>query len=192
MPSNQTIQHLEGLLEIVSNEDENLAEQTDNFIMSLKNQQHQHGKTLKEILVDNARRIFESEEMIVFHSKRNDKMGWNIIHIPSNKYRDLWIHRWLSLYILNTLASEQKIDKKILSNLIDNTSHITPHYLKRLVNANLSNANLSNANLSKADLSCAKNSDADLSYANLSGSNLSKVFYLPISRNEAKKRGAII
>jgi hypothetical protein len=242
MPSNQTIQHLEGLLEIVSNEDENLAEQTDNFIMSLKNQQHQHGKTLKEILVDNARRIFESEEMIVFHSKRNDKMGWNIIHIPSNKYRDLWIHRWLSLYILNTLASEQKIDKKILSNLIDNTSHITPHYLKRLVNANLSNANLSNANLSNANLSCAKNSDADLSYANLSGSNLSnanlsgsnlsnanlsgsnlsnanlsnanlskadlsdadlsganlygsilsKVFYLPISRNEAKKRGAII
>ncbi len=201
IPSEQTINHLSGLLEIVNNEDKNLAEQTDNFIMSLKNQQ-QHGKTLKEILVDNATKIFESEEIVVFHSKRNDKMEWNIIHIPSNKYRDLWIHRWLSLYILKTLASKSKIDKKILSNFITNTSHITPHYLKGLKDANLSGANLSGANLSEtnlsyADLSGANLSETDLTYAylynaNLSKADLSTAINLPISIEEAKKRGAIV
>ena len=35
--------------------------------MSLKNQ---HGKTLKETLVENAKKIFESEEIIIFQTKR--------------------------------------------------------------------------------------------------------------------------
>jgi hypothetical protein len=87
MPSDQTIQHLTGLLEIVNNEDEN-QEQIDSFIISLKNQ---HEKILKKTLVENTTKIFESEEIVIFqliedNNKKNDDTGWNTMHIPINKY----------------------------------------------------------------------------------------------------------
>jgi hypothetical protein len=84
MPSDQTIQHLAGLLEIVIIEEENLKKQSDNFIISLKNQ---HGKTLKETLVENATKIFENEEIIILlarddNGKKNDEKRWiTISHI---------------------------------------------------------------------------------------------------------------
>ncbi len=170
MPSDQTMHHLAGLLEIVINEDEHIGKQTDNFIMSLKNQ---HDKILKKTLVENTTKIFESEEIVVFHSKRYDKMEWNILHIPSNKYRELLIHRWLSLYILNYLEPKNKVDTKTLSNFITNASHTIPCYLKRLIEADLSGADLSGADLSGADLSGADLSGADLSRATLSRAKLS-------------------
>lgn len=45
----------------------------------------------------------------------------------------------ISLYI-EYLASKNKIDTKILSNFVTNASHTTPHYLKRLIDADLSRA----------------------------------------------------
>lgn len=217
MLSDQTLQHLAGLLELVTNEDENLKEQTDNFIMSLKNQ---HGKTLKETLIDNATKIFESEEIVIFQIREdnnNYKKGWNTVsHIPSNKYRELWIHRWLSLYIWNFLA-QNKINKNILSNFILFTSHNTPSSLKRLTgmdlsgaslscvnfsHADLPRAHLSYADLSRANLSYADLYNADLSRANLSRANLynadlsrakfTAVINLPIPIDKAREHGAII
>jgi hypothetical protein len=62
------------------------------------------------------------------------------VHLYDTGYKDLWIHKWLSLYILNFLVPKTKIDKKILSNFISNASNATPDYLKRLSDANLYNA----------------------------------------------------
>jgi hypothetical protein len=89
------------------------------------------------------------------------------VHLYDTGYKDLWIHKWLSLYILNFLVPKTKIDKKILSNFISNASNATPDYLKRLSDANLYNADLSNANLYNA-------------------------INLPISIDEAKGRGSFI
>ena len=62
IPSEQTINHLAGLLEIINNENdifkEDEWEQIDNFITSLKNKRQLHGKTLKEILTENATKHF--------------------------------------------------------------------------------------------------------------------------------------
>jgi len=177
MPSDQTINHLTGLLEIVLNEDEHLRKQTDNFIISLKNQ---HDKTLKESLVENATKIFESEEIVIFQpnkkkdiNRKNDGMGWDTIYTPAMKYRELWIHRWLSLYILNSLAPKNKIDKTILANFITNTSHTVPSSLKRLTNVDLSESDLSGADLHKANLSEGIFKGTDLSFTDLSGADIS-------------------
>jgi hypothetical protein len=177
MPSEQTIQHLAGLLEMVTNKDENLKKQSDNFIISLKNQ---HGK-LKETLVENATKIFESEDLVIFllrDNNNNYKKEWNTIsHIPANRYGELWIHRWYSLYTLNSLAPKNKIDKNILSSFIRNTSHNTPSSLKRLTGMDLSGAILFSAILSDAILFSA---------------DLTQAINLPIPIDEAKKRGAIV
>jgi len=100
MPSNQTINHLTGLLEIVNNENvflkEDELEQKDNFITSLKNKQQQYGKTLKEILIENALEIFETEEIVIFapqrkevDNKKSDRIRWITLHISDTIYKNL-------------------------------------------------------------------------------------------------------
>jgi uncharacterized protein YjbI with pentapeptide repeats len=61
-----------------------------------------------------------------------------------------------------------------------------------LSGANLSGANLSGADLRGVNLSGANLTEADLSGANLSGANLSGAKNLPISRENAIGRGAVI
>ncbi|HEY6537255.1 MAG TPA: hypothetical protein VIY08_15895, partial [Candidatus Nitrosocosmicus sp.] len=56
IPSDNTINHLEGLLKMIEDENEILKKQTDVFISSLKVSQKDN-KTLKEILVENAIKI---------------------------------------------------------------------------------------------------------------------------------------
>ncbi|GKS67065.1 hypothetical protein YTPLAS73_06120 [Nitrosarchaeum sp.] len=60
-----------------------------------------------------------------------------------------------------------------------------------LQNTNMQNANLENANLRGTNLSGADLQGANLKNADLLGTNLSNVQNLPISKEEAKQRGAI-
>jgi hypothetical protein len=74
----------------------------------------------------------------------------------------------------------KKYDKNILSNFITNSSNTTPEYLKMLISSDLIDANLSYAKLFHANLTDA----------NLTDANLTDAKGLPISRDEAKRRGA--
>lgn len=61
----------------------------------------------------------------------------------------------------------------------------------RLQNTNMQNANLENADLRGANLSGADLQGANLNNADLLGTNLSNVQNIPISKEEARQRGAI-
>ena len=174
MPSSQTINHLEGLLEIL-NHDDIFKERADRFNAAFKISQRDD-KALKEILVENTIKIFEKEEIVIFNPRENpdnnrdvDNMRWITLDSSDAKYGNLWIHRWLALYVLNVLDTKNNINKYVLSNFIKTSSNIIPYYLKRLVDLDFSYTNLSNANLSNANLSKANLIGATLTYANLTG-----------------------
>jgi uncharacterized protein YjbI with pentapeptide repeats len=105
---------------------------------------------------------------------------WVTHHIiPQRRYHEFWIHRWLALYVSNKLRPDCHVNRKKLEILIENTAHTIPHYLKKVVKADLSGADLSGANLygadlSRADLSRARLLNTNLWNANLSGANLSE------------------
>jgi uncharacterized protein YjbI with pentapeptide repeats len=142
-------------------------------------------------LEDNASKSVD-EESIVFFSVDDDNVEekykaknlWRQVDISSNDYVNLWLHRWISLYILKRLNPDKELDKDKLTNIIRFSSGLVEGHLKikNLCNADLSHADLSktrlshvnlyDANLSKANLTEAKLPYANLSYANLSGGTL--------------------
>ena len=100
------------------------------------------------------------EEQLVFHQTGKDetKELWNVVSIPSTKYDELWIHRWISLYIFGKLDLQRKqnkselIDNKELSRLIRCSSNLIRHYLKNFRQLNLSNVDLTGVDLYRAVL----------------------------------------
>ncbi len=188
IPTAETMLFLDGLLELFNTNNNSLNEYTTTLIKSLVPQNQQQNVSpsqIKRNLIRNAQRYYEDEE-IIFQTENSEvkKIGlWNMCELPLSRYRELWIHRWLSLYVLNKLEEyRMNIDKKILSDLIVKTSRTVSLLPKRLravdlsfeflQGADLSNADLSGANLSGANLSGANLSGADIR-ANLSGANLS-------------------
>ena len=174
IPSAETIQHLDGLLSLVNSTNKSFSKQIDTFVTSL---QQTSQSDLNASIIENTKKLFQAGEIIL--QKGNTVQAgnemWLVAKIPPDKYSNLWIHLWLSFYILNTLAPERsESDKDMLLSLILGTGSGTPYFLKRLVGVDLSEANLSRANLSRANLSRANLSRANLSRANLSTANLSR------------------
>jgi uncharacterized protein YjbI with pentapeptide repeats len=161
-----------GLLALVNSTNESFKKQIDTFVVDSLQQRPQ--SDLKKSIIENAKKVFEAGEIILQKDKlllREGNEMWLSAKVPPDRYSHLWIHRWLSLFILNSLApDEYKFDKQILSEFIAFAAENIPGSLKRLAKVNLSQANLSTANLREANLS-----DADLSGANLTGALLSRV-----------------
>ena len=215
LPSEATIQFLQGLLNMFKSKDENLI----NHILNKKDSEHGdfniydnkinllYSFGLKDIksidlarqkIIENAIACINYEGIILFnpikweHKNNNNDSGnvnrqrnnnfWinSDVDIYSNDYNNLWISRWISLFVLNTLetSNSNKIDKLKLERLVRSADTLNGNYLKNLQNCDLSkfdlhNANLTSANLSNANLTSANLSNANLSYTNLSDSNLS-------------------
>lgn len=176
IPSQETIEFLDGLLELL-NEKES-GNQFGDLVNSLAIFQLTQRQISKSDFIERVRRFFE-EEQIIFQTDSFSEPNkiWKLAKFPAAKYSELWIHRWISHYILNKLA-EKLSRKETLEVLIQATSHTVPYYLKRLVKADLSYsdlpfANLANANLSRADFSHANLSGSNLTHANLLHANLS-------------------
>jgi hypothetical protein len=109
------------------------------------------------------------------------KIGGKTEDTSINEYKNLWIHKWITLFILKKLSPDTKIDKRKLITLIKSSSNLVPEYVKNLMKVDLSEAELKLADLSGADLSWADLSRANLSYAfllraDLSHANLSNAF----------------
>ena len=98
MPSEETLGHLQGLLSFIENTSGSFKKQIETFADSL----HRSQSDLKQVIIDNAKRIFEAEEIILQKDKldRDGNGIWLSLTVPPYKYSHLWIHRWLSLYIL--------------------------------------------------------------------------------------------
>ena len=174
MPSEETIDFLIGLVEILKN-----YESIESISIS---------PIIKyddiNILKNNAKQFVESEELLVTNAEITDEEIWKHIKLTKYDYEHLWLYRWISLSMLKWLDPEEVIVKEKLIRLIILTSHFIPHYLKNLqrvdlskiswlgLKANLSEADLSEASLFGASLSEANLSDANLFRANLSGADL--------------------
>jgi uncharacterized protein YjbI with pentapeptide repeats len=200
VPSPETISFLDGLLELLlENNDENLKEYANILTKSLFYQTNQQDNLsqsdVTQILWKNAQRYYE-EEQIIFHTKPHESdQIWFKVDFPISKYAELWIHRWLSLYVLNKLALGTRIDKKALADFIVKTSNTIPQLQMRLNKVDLSGqflkntmligANLSGANLSRVDLSGANLSRVDLSGADLSSAYLSSAYLFGADLSEA-------
>jgi len=162
MPSEETIDFLKGLVEILKN-----YESIKSISISLIEYDDIN------ILKNNAKQFVESEELLVTNAEITDREIWKHIKLTKYDYEHLWLYRWISLSMLKWLDPEEKISKEKLSKLIILTSHFIPYYLKNLQKVDLSRTNLSSANLNNADLSDADLSLALLFWANLSSADLS-------------------
>ncbi len=186
IPSPETISFLDGLLELLlENKNEKLKEHANILLKSLLSQTKQQDIT--QTLRKNAQRYYE-EEQIIFRTKpyESNKIWFIATDFSISKYAELWIHRWLSLYVLNYVAPDMPLDKKTLADFIVKTSRTFPTTRLNKVDlsdqflafvflsgANLSNADLYDAKLSGAKLCGAKLCYADVSYADLSDAKLS-------------------
>jgi hypothetical protein len=207
IPSSETMSYLEGLLELIVSQNEKVEEQVNDLLKSLLSPKTPeiwllHKFSVKSSIISSlskrAQRYYEDEQIVLPPDRTAvsyQDRAWNLIDLTNSRYPQIFVHRWLGLYVLNKLSPEVTLDKKTLADFIVKTSHIIPSSLKRLAKAdlsgeneflegeqsveipgtsdiNLSGANLSGANLSGANLSGANLSGANLDYADLSNANL--------------------
>ena len=190
LPSSETILFLDDLLELLlDNKNENLKEYANILTKSLLSQTNQQDNLsqsdITQTLWKNAQRYYEDEQIIFKTEHYESNKIWFIADFPISKYAELWIHRWLSLYILNKLAPDTRIDKNKLADFIVKTSHTLPQLQMRLNKVDLSNQFLGNTRVSGADLS-----DANLFYASLSGASLPAANLSNASLSNADLTGA--
>ena len=211
IPSAETISYLEGLLELVVSEVEKIQEQVNGLLKSLLPPNMQQVWLLDKFpikpsiistLSKRAQGFYEGEQIVLFSDigKSYQDKAWNVIDLPISKYRQIVVHRWVSLYILNKLSPEVRLDKKTLVDFILKTSHIAPPFSKRLAKVDLSGdpiggdtrafAGTSDIKLSGADLSGANLDFADLSHANLTFANLYATSLFHANLFEADLSGA--
>jgi uncharacterized protein YjbI with pentapeptide repeats len=181
IPSEETIGFLDGLLELLI-EDEDII---DKYIVQdetslLNSFRYKKGRDAAlDELERNAKSSVEQESIIFNIKNREHKQEkeekeniWRKAEICGKDYKGLWINRWISLFVLNKLKPTQEVDKYKLRRLVRYTGHFTPGYLMNLRKADVSDTNLNRADISHADFSEADLSEAAMKYANLSNCEL--------------------
>lgn len=192
VPSFDTIQFLEGLLGLMA------GSKTEDSIAKLISKDRAsllvsfgYSKDIDNALEDLKRSALKwvENENIVFVGKGSDVTRshneeiWTDVVVTTDDFEDLWLQRWISLFVLNTLDPNVKPSKEKLAGLIRNSINNIPFYLRKLngvdlsdtdlTNANFGGANLSNVNFQRTNLLNSRMVGADLSGANLSRSNVS-------------------
>ena len=105
------------------------------------------------------------------------KLWMKLDNTNNDDLKQLWIHRWISLFIFNKLSKKDAFKngkhKNAITQLMKYSSNLVPSYLKSLRYENLEETDLSYANLFRADLYGAHLSGANLFRADLIGADLS-------------------
>ena len=156
IPTHETILILEGLLEVVNNDDNNSIYQLklkDSLPMITESSSH-----YKELILQNAKKYF-NEDKIKFSSYKK---------FFELKFVNMNLHRWISIFVINKLEPTYGIDKRKLFDLIRITSNFTPEYLQRIENFDLTHSEISSDIIGPSP---------NLSKANISYSNFSGTFY---------------
>jgi hypothetical protein len=158
---------------------------------------------IKSTLIKRSQRLYEDEQIVFPAGKSSQDSIWNVTELPLSKYPQLLIHRWLSLYILNKLSPDTKLDKRTLADFIHLAGLIVPPSTERrfplpvsLVNVDLSRESLELTNLISGNLSPANLRESELLAtilvaANLSNANLQEANLRNANLEEANLEGAI-
>lgn len=178
-PSNETFLFIDGLIDLLLNTEyeqvveKYISQDTTSLLESFG--YHKGQNTAIRDLKYASLHSVENENMVFFNVNDTTTREniWMQSEISTYEYNNLWIHRWISLYILKKIDPNKNPDKQKLVSLIKYSSHEVPHYIKNLRGADFSFADLNNANLSYSDLRGVSLRDASLSYCNLSYVNLS-------------------
>ena len=199
IPSKITVEFLDGLIDLLNSDDNDIDEfisKGDTSLLASFNYPDNYPDNIihaRKALIDNSSYSIKNEFIIVYKKDttiidEKDKTDniWIIIRNSSDSgLENLWIYRWISLFIFSKSISKganEELGAKIyrdkdfkdkLINLITSSGDLIPCYLKNLRNANLCRADLHQANLFRADLSGADLSYANLFRADLSGADLS-------------------
>jgi uncharacterized protein YjbI with pentapeptide repeats len=176
-PSEETILFLDGLVELLNSKDDSIkkfvANNEINLLMSFNYKEDLDDARNK--LIDVASRCLNDENIIVCNVNYDIKEKfWTTIETTNNDYINFWIHKWISLYILNKL-DPKKIIKENLINLI-HASNMIPGHVKSLKNIDLSHDSHGSAifvNLERTILTEAAMYDVNLELADLAGADLS-------------------
>jgi uncharacterized protein YjbI with pentapeptide repeats len=211
VPSKETVDFLDGLIQMLKSKNESIVK-----LMGFNYEKGKEVSLFKSFgytksreqaisdIIDNAVKNVNDESIVLFASKsqQSSEDHWTDVEksIPFNYYDNLWIHRWISLFVLGKIDGlktyADRLDKQSLANLIFYTSEWVPSYLKKLSGVYLRGPNLSRAYLWEADLSGANLANVDemqgifLEEANLSGADLHSTFLPGASLSGANLSGA--
>jgi hypothetical protein len=122
-PSKETIDFLDGLLELINVENNNPIE-AQKIIEDLVIDGESILSEAREELVRYAQDLFHNEQVFVeieedYKELKNEL--WVTHHIiPQRRYHEFWIHRWLALYVSNKLRPDCHVNRKKLEILIGN------------------------------------------------------------------------
>ena len=137
-PSPETMLFFGGLLELLNLNDPRFQEYQTRFIRLFGDNIRSiiRNTGLKNKLIDNAKNYFDDEG--IFINQNQDYANQKLI--PN--YINLWIHRWISLYILNKLSLGIKIDtQKFMGLMTRMTYAYTPKHIISIENLDLSGSN---------------------------------------------------
>jgi hypothetical protein len=211
IPNKETVEFLEGLIGLLDTSDNDVedfisaSEDSSDKTSLLTSFNYNNGrKVAKEELISASEAMIEKEFVIfpLLENREEKQRIWmNLEGIP-NDFSQLWIRRWISLFVMNKLSVEDddkryplKKHKDAIKDLIKYSGSFVPGYLKSLRDADLSHTDLSRTNLFGADLTHANLSDAnllraDLTHANLSDANLSSADLTDVNMSDANLSSA--
>ncbi len=224
-----TIQYLDGLIDLLKTHDLNLEKfmledecsLLNSFIYNnIKIHVIDKRKNFLEQLKYFASKAIHNSNVFSISTSIKHDVGKRInIPIATNtKFKDLWLYRWISLFVLSKLEIDKKEWKELAQDgskenfieMIKYSGNLIPQYLKEFKLAELSNADLqgidfsysnlagcdfnssylSRTNFSHADLSEVDLSYADLSYADLSYAKLNGAILYEVNLQGANLTGA--
>ncbi len=189
-PTDETMEFLEGLIELISIKDNDIDRfiiHDDRSLIKSFNLKIKSKNEVIEKLKEITSKVINDEHILISNSdfQASEENIWIYANIDSNGYENLWIHRWISLFIFNKLISQtereqtnhvnslvQHIEKEKLRILILNTSYFTPNKCKNLNYIDLSSVNLSYSELEGANLANSILCNSNLNYCNLHLANL--------------------
>jgi uncharacterized protein YjbI with pentapeptide repeats len=110
-------------------------------------------KNFRENIKNNSKSFFEDKSIIV--SKKNlirnsSDANYFVLGIHSEDYKIMWIHRWISLYVLAKIGYE--IDMSKVSELLEIAGNYVDPHVKTIPNSNLSDNNLNRIDITGSSL----------------------------------------
>lgn len=186
MPSKYTMEFLDGLIEILNTKDQEIireyvAQDQPSMLESFGLQ-----GPLQEainLLREKSENMVKKEDVILLDKEKKmierpkEESVWIAVKTVVSDYKQLWLYRWISLFVLSKLPNNPERDNTDLrikiTNLLSYSDRLVPGYVKSLKKLNLGyvkNQKKLNSEFEILDLS-----DAYLVEADLSGTNLAEV-----------------
>ena len=170
VPNYETALFLEGLLEIIDKYDQTKVKNLP-FTLPESLENSPTVNELKNKILDSAKKFFDEElaDLPLY------------AQLPTIRYENMLIHRWMSLFVMNKIKNKFDIDRDKFFRLVKWTVNFIPSYLQRVENIDLSGSNISGEILGPNCYLCAKLQNSILTGhfsgtkfigANLSGSNI--------------------